>query len=789
MTEKTEGSEKPFYENIVSQHKRTAKPPKVGKEGSENAGHPGYSGRPSAPTDSYPRSRTERPGSSTRFQRPDGSAPRSDTRTPRGDTRAPRGDTRAPRNSGENRGPSPRNGSYAPRGPAQSRYPRPEVRHASDEERTFAQNEAAREGESGFTRPVSHSDAVREAERNFARNESGFVSGGSAPRGDSRAPRGNGVAPRGDNRGPQGHSRAPRSDSYAPRGDSYAPRGDSRAPRSDSYAPRSDSYAPRSDSYAPRSDSRAPRGNGVAPRGDNRGPQGHSRAPRSDSYAPRSDSYAPRGDSRAPRSDSYAPRSDSYAPRSDSYAPRGDNRAPRSEGRPQHGDSRGQRSDSHSPRGDSRPSRDDGSRPRAGTSAPRKPFQAPVSFAPVFGELPADVRKLLDSFPEIVDAVFPLDSKKMLSLPADIRELSHDLTDERADRRVGYMNDPAVLSAYIRYYMWWNLVRLSRLLVSLPIDLKDGDAAVDLGSGPLTLPIALWMTRPELRAKKITWYCVDISQGALAAGEELFLSLAARTGDEPWQITRVKGECGVSLRRRVALVTSANMFNELFWENPLPLEQQAKHYAEELSSYAQSDSSILVIEPGVPRAGRFISLLRDSLIRLEYKPVSPCPHDGVCPFPGLRHGKWCHFVFDTSDAPAKLHKLSDEAGLAKDRAALSFIYSRRTGAVIEEEAGTGAAETSTPIAETQAPSEILSRISGLFPDLKVRVTSDPIRLPEYHTGRYGCSERGMVMLTGTYQAADYLQTCHSGSLVGVPMPDRKHPEIDGKTDAIIIRLK
>jgi hypothetical protein len=46
-----------------------------------------------------------------------------------------------------------------------------------------------------------------------------------------------------------------------------------------------------------------------------------------------------------------------------------------------------------------------------------------------------------------------------------------------------------------------------------------------------------------------------------------------------------------------------------------------------------------------------------------------------------------------------------------------------------------------------------------------------------------------VMVTGTYQAADYLKTCHSGSLIEVPMPDRKHPERDQKTDAIIIRLK
>ena len=391
---------------------------------------------------------------------------------------------------------------------------------------------------------------------------------------------------------------------------------------------------------------------------------------------------------------------------------------------------------------------------------------------------------LLESFPQIVDAVFPLDAKKMQTLSTEIRDLSHELTDERGERRIGYMNEPAVLSAYIRYYMWWNLIRITRLLISLPIKLEDGDAAVDLGSGPLTVPIALWMTRPDLRDKKITWYCVDISQGALAAGEELFLSLAAKTGNEPWQITRIKGESGVSLRRRVALVTSANMFNELFWDNPLPLDSQAMHHAEEISAYAEPSSSILVIEPGVPRASRFISLMRDALIYIGYKPVSPCPHDGVCPFPGLRNGKWCHFVFDTVDAPSKLHKLSDEAGLAKDRAALSFIFAQRKAMPLEAPVESLEAED-----EKASSTEIVSRISGLFPNLKVRIASDTIKLPDFYTGRYGCSELGMVMVTGTYQAADYLKNCSSGTLIEVPMPDRKNPDRDQKTGAILIRLK
>ena len=475
------------------------------------------------------------------------------------------------------------------------------------------------------------------------------------------------------------------------------------------------------------------------------------------------DGARPARGERAPR-DGARPARGGYAPRDD-RAPRGDARNARGE---------------YAPRGEHASS--GGQAPRGGNS--RHPFVAPRELAPVFGKLSPETQKLLESFPDIVQAVMPLDSKKILALPTQIRELSHGLTDERSDRRIGYMNDPAIIGSYVRYYMWWNLVRLSHVFSSLALELADGDSAVDLGSGPLTVPIALWMARPDLRKKKISWYCVDISQNALSVGEELFLSLAAKTGDEPWQITRIKGECGVSLKRRVRFVACANMFNELFWDSPLPLEALAKQYANELSSYADTDAYMLVVEPGIPRSGRFVSLLRDSFMRLDFHPLAPCPHEGVCPFPGLRNGKWCHFVLDASGAPAKLRKLSDDAGLSKDRAALSFTFMRRTARKNEEVADDTAAAP-----ESRDSLSMVGGMAKLFPPLRVRVTSDPIKLPDFYLGRYGCSELGMVMLVGTYAASDYLRDCVSGSLVEVPMPDLKKAEIDGKTGAIVIRLR
>ena len=168
-------------------------------------------------------------------------------------------------------------------------------------------------------------------------------------------------------------------------------------------------------------------------------------------------------------------------------------------------------------------------------------------------KLPKEAEEVLKDFDTIIQGLLPLNSKQFSKLPDDIRELSHQLTDERDTRRTAYMNEKVTLSAYTRYFMWWNLVRLTRLFSNIDLskaDIKDGDACIDLGSGPLTAVIAFWLSRPELRALNLTWYCVDISPTALSLGEDLFLSVAARTLSEEmenkWKIIRVKGQLGTS---------------------------------------------------------------------------------------------------------------------------------------------------------------------------------------------------------------------------------------------------
>ena len=385
--------------------------------------------------------------------------------------------------------------------------------------------------------------------------------------------------------------------------------------------------------------------------------------------------------------------------------------------------------------------------------------------------VPADAKEVLEHFDDIVQSAVGLTSRHIARLSAQIRSLCHELTDQRPDRRVGYLNDTQYLTAYTYYYVWWNLVRLVKLFANLPagsIITEQGTVCADIGSGPLTVPIALWLARPELRNRSLVWYCVDISASALSLGENLFLAVAARTlasgtdaagtsGAEPWRIIRVKGELGVPLKQKASLITCANMFNELLQHQSMPPEFLAKKYAGAIMSYADVSSTFFIGEPGVPQAARFISLLRDALMKSGCTPSAPCPHADACPMAGRtfknRNAKWCNLAFSTDDAPARLLKLSASAGIPKERAVLSFIL-----------ASSGSGQD-----------------TGSADSVTLRIISDPIRLPGNRTGFYACSALGLTLVV-----AQHHRNVRSGSSITIAMPDTKKLGTDPKTGAVEI---
>ncbi|MCL2196402.1 MAG: small ribosomal subunit Rsm22 family protein [Treponema sp.] len=346
---------------------------------------------------------------------------------------------------------------------------------------------------------------------------------------------------------------------------------------------------------------------------------------------------------------------------------------------------------------------------------------------------------MIDSIPDLIEKTFPIPGRFRGALPSDIAELSRLLTNKRGDRSLSYLTRPNFLSAYLHYFLPWNLYRLCLLLPVLNLHLNSGDTITDLGCGPLTFASALWLSRPDLRNITLEFNCIDRSGPALEAGKKFFTALTASDKATcAWKINTIKEDIDIRQsktprkRKQASLVCAVNIFNEIYdslsHSDTDGLRRMSANAAKLMHSEAQKNASILTVEPGVPQSGKFISFLRDALLELARVPLSPCTHSDACPFTDgytkIIKGRnwidtkkrWCHFSFETSAAPKKLHDLSRAAKLPKERLVLSYLFTGSSASQYKKD--------------------------------EARVISDAFPLPENRFGRYGCSSKGLILVTG-----------------------------------------
>lgn len=353
----------------------------------------------------------------------------------------------------------------------------------------------------------------------------------------------------------------------------------------------------------------------------------------------------------------------------------------------------------------------------------------------------------LERFGALLKKVWPLKGKHRERLKYDIRDMSRDLTVDRSKRRKEYMTDAKFLSPYLYYFLPWNLYRMSRLFSGLELDIPDGGEIADLGTGPLTAVIALWMSRPHLRSRKLNFTCIDLSPKSMQTGLKLFQAMAGK--DSPWRIKTVKAGFMDRLHRKADLVIAANAFNELDWSGRTT-RNQADKIAKHLVTSAKDTGRILLIETGVRLTGRIVAELRTQILDKGFKPIAPCPHIEECPMPATGHGTpWCHFNFSTKGAPIWLETLSKEAQLEKDNVTLNFLYFSQKGG-----ANWGA----------------------------VRAISEPFKL-HGNKGQYACSDRGLTLIDFGPKS----RPLFPGQSFAPVWPDK--PKTDLKSKAVILPYK
>ena len=364
-----------------------------------------------------------------------------------------------------------------------------------------------------------------------------------------------------------------------------------------------------------------------------------------------------------------------------------------------------------------------------------------------------DVSKELDKYIKILQKTVPLKAKHSKELKYAIRDLSRDLTGERSNLSNDYMGDPRSLNAYLRYFLPWNLYRLARLFQGLDIKLPDNGVVVDLGAGPLTVAQALWIARPDLREKKLTFINVDRTPKPMREGNRLFEAMTE--GKSPWRMVNVKGGSTSKIREKAHLLVTANMVNEASAGTRIPLPVWAEKFCLSMVHKLAPEGRILIIEPGIRRSGRVLSVIREEFVNAGFPILGPCTHTEECPMNG-EHGKaWCHFNYDSEHAPSWLQKLSAECRLEKDNVSLSFLY---VGLRKEE-------------VETPREGEML-----------IRAISESFRLDEGGFGQYGCAAQGQILLSAQGGA----KTLYPGGLIGMPIPEEE--KRDEKSGSLIVPL-
>ncbi len=379
----------------------------------------------------------------------------------------------------------------------------------------------------------------------------------------------------------------------------------------------------------------------------------------------------------------------------------------------------------------------------------------------LFPEASHDLIEGLAKVPDLLKRIQPLKEKHRKALAGSVRRLSTFLTVERDSLPADYMTRPEYMAAYLHYFMPWNIYRQGRLLMGLDFSLKAGSTVLDFGAGPLTFLQAMWLTRPHMRSNNYQYVGIDRSEPGLKAGRKLFEGLAGEDGRN-WKIITER-QLGAARKFAPAdLIVAGNFINEL---SPPRAAAIGEATAEDLllqrwEGLLKPDAAILVIEPGTRSSARQLVRLRQAALATGWQVAAPCSHHEECAMPGTRGGPWCHFNFIPQDIPEWLFKFSRRVKLPKERASLSFLLLKRG--------------ENCPVKTVTPPTP--AKVEGL-----VRVISETFELPHGRMGRYGCGEKGLILLENAKTPQPGPQP---GDLLTVTWPEKDRR--DAKSKAIIV---
>jgi len=251
--------------------------------------------------------------------------------------------------------------------------------------------------------------------------------------------------------------------------------------------------------------------------------------------------------------------------------------------------------------------------------------------------------------------------------PAELREvaravqqLSQGLTRERSLAGSCYMDEPALLGAYLLFFWPVSYAQARQVLGELP---HLSGAALDLASGPAPLAFAAL----DAGVREVT--VADRSATALAAAREL----AAEAGEalRIRQVDLAGAKPGQSdVGGPFDLISIGHGLNELY-ASRLDAPERRAAMMDSWMGLLKEGGSLLILEPALRDTSRNLLRVRDLLVQRGRVVRAPCLYRGNCPAL-IRESDWCH-AERSWQRPPLVEMIAAAAGLRKESLKMSYL--------------------------------------------------------------------------------------------------------------------
>ncbi len=309
--------------------------------------------------------------------------------------------------------------------------------------------------------------------------------------------------------------------------------------------------------------------------------------------------------------------------------------------------------------------------------------------------------------------------------------LSKLLTKDRGQvRHKNYLKDKRLQAAYCAHFLPWNVYRLviawkTSPLLSLQ---KDRLRILDLGAGPLTGLIALWVSG-AIENRKLEYHALDQEPYLIDYGarfmEGLGFSKAVSLKKLSQQLNFSQKQTFSGGQGRYDLLFMMNVLNE-WTPSRGRREKNLENVLAMALSQLSSEGELSLVEPATRLSSWSLMVLRSIMLQKGIRILAPCTHQGECPLLTTHLKSWCHFRFKI-----KVHKSHLQAfnflGKAKKNLSLSYLHARQEIKDQGEFNQKQRARIISDIMATQRQKEIFYACS---PDGKLQVESQERAFPQ-----------------------------------------------------------